>query len=302
MVLTCRSYTDADLPAVQAALADWRRTAGLPGCCHVGDLPHRVYAELRGRRPVGELVRVWSDDVGIAGVAVCGRFDTSFDVFVRPALRGGDEELDMLRVAYDVTRRLMVATDQANTWVNSDVFADDLVRAEQLRRLGFARYRVWDHVLTRPLDGVLPSAVLPEGFTVGPAPTDVERLAAIRNESFDEGWTGAELRAVVLEKPGYADARELVVTAPDGRLAAYTITWIDSANGVGHFEPVGTSGHFRRRGLARALLCQGLAELRAAGMRTATVAHAADNVAAGALYRDVGFVRAHETHGYRRVE
>lgn len=302
MPLTWCPYSDADLSAVQAALAEWRRTAGLPGCCHVGDLPHRVYAELRGRRPVGELVRIWRDDAGVAGVAVCGRFGTSFDVFVRPSLRGSDEELQMLRAAYEVTRGSMVEEDRGNTWVNTDVFADDTTRPEQLRRIGFERYRVWDHVLTCSLDRVLPAWELPDGFTVAPAPSDPDRLAAVRNESFDEGWTGAELRAEVLEKPGYADARELVVVAPGGRLAAYNVVWTDSVNGVGHFEPVGTSTDFRRRGLARALLCRGLAELRAAGMTTATVEHAADNEAAGALYRGVGFVQRHETHGYRRVE
>ena len=156
MTTRCRPYADADLPRLQAALAGWRREAGPCGYCHVGDLAFRIYEELRGRRPVGELVQVWEDGGAVAGVAICPRFGWAFDVFVSPAL--------------------------------------------------------------------------------------------------------------------------------------------------GHFEPVGTRRAFRRRGLGRALLLQGLRELRRLGMETATVQHDAANLAARDLYRGLGFERRFETFGYRRAE
>lgn len=292
---------DADLPRLQEALAQWRRQAGLPGCCHVGDLAHRIYEGLHG--PVlGDVVRVWEDADGVAAVALCGRFDTSFDLFTRPALRGTEAELAMLARAYRVTRDVMVATGHGNTWAISDVYGDDEVRARQLARLGFERYRKWDHVTARPL-AELPVAELPAGFTVRAATyTDADRLAAVRNESFGTSWTGRELSDGVLFRPGYRPERELVVVAPGGRFAAYTVTWLDELNRVGHFEPVGTSDAFRRLGLARALMCRGLAELHRAGMRTATVEHDATNAAAAALYAGLGFVTEHETYGHRRVE
>lgn len=301
-MLESRAYNDDDLPALQEALARWRTEAGLSGYCHVGDLPHRIYTELSGAHPVGELVRVWADSDGVAGFAICGRFGTSFDVFVRPEWRGGAAELAMLRTAYDVTKHVMVAASKGNTWAISDVFGDDDVRARQLEELGFERYRVWDHVTTRELTD-LPDAALPEGFTLRHAEyADADRLAAVRNESFDEAWSGEQLHDQVLTKPGYRPERELVAVAPDGRFAAYTVTWLDPVNLVGHFEPVGTSSAFRRLGVARALMCHGLAELQRAGMRTATVSHDATNAAARALYTGLGFVQTYETHGYRRAE
>jgi hypothetical protein len=45
----------------------------------------------------------------------------------------------------------------------------------------------------------------------------------------------------------------------------------------------------------------GLGELRRLGMATATVEHDATNVAAGALYRSLGFEKRYETLGYRRA-
>jgi GNAT superfamily N-acetyltransferase len=101
---------------------------------------------------------------------------------------------------------------------------------------------------------------------------DAERLAAVRNSAFDAGWSAA-FREEVMRKPGYHPERELLVVAPGGQVAAFTVTWLDELNKVGHFEPVGTHRGFRRRGLGRALLLHGLRELRRLGMETATVQH-----------------------------
>ena len=60
-------------------------------------------------------------------------------------------------------------------------------------------------------------------------------------------------------------------------------------NLVGLFEPVETDEGFRRRGLARAVMTEGLHRMRAAGMRTARVEHDITNAAAAALYESLGF-------------
>lgn len=298
-----RPYTDADLAVLQPALAAWRAEAGPCGYCHVGDLVHRVYEGLRDHPPGQRPVRVWTDAAGVAGVAVCGRFDTAFDVFTRPALRGTEAETAMLADAYRVTREVMTDRGKARHWAVSDVHGCDETRARLLADLGFARYRVWDRLTERSLTTPPPEAVVPDGFTVrGATLDDADRLAAVRNESFGCRWTGAELRAEVLTRPGYLPERELVAVVPDGRFAAFAGTWLDEVNAVGHFEPVGTSSAFRRLGLARALLCHGLAELRRLGMTTATVEHDASNTAAGELYASLGFGERDVTYGFRRAE
>ena len=113
MTIRRRPYADPDLPRLQAALAGWRRDAGPCGYCHPGDLAFRIYEELRGRRPAGELVQVWEDGREVAGVAVCLRFGWAFDVFASPALRGTGAELAMLRSAHDTTRRHLAGTGPA---------------------------------------------------------------------------------------------------------------------------------------------------------------------------------------------
>jgi ribosomal protein S18 acetylase RimI-like enzyme len=81
----------------------------------------------------------------------------------------------------------------------------------------------------------------------------------------------------------------LVVRSPDGRGAAACVIWLDPINKVGMFEPVGTHPAFQKMGLGKAVMREGLRRMKAAGMTNASVGTGADNVAAIALYRSLGF-------------
>jgi ribosomal protein S18 acetylase RimI-like enzyme len=140
-----------------------------------------------------------------------------------------------------------------------------------------------------------------DGFQIRPATlADADGLAAARNASFAEDWTGEQYRAEVMEKPGYEPDREIVAAAPDGRIAAYAVFWVDERNGLGLFEPVGTHREFQRRGLGRAVMTHALERMRAVGLRSVSVNHNADNRPAQRLYESLGFVRTDLTYGYRR--
>lgn len=300
MALRRRDYRDQDLPAVQAALARWTAAAGRCGYCHVGDLPSRIYAGLRGRAPVGELVHLWEDGSAIVGVAINGRFDHAFDLFVSPAARGGPAELLMLRDAHTTTQAFVAGQGLAERSVITDVFSCDEVRRDLLAQLGFSEYRLWDHVTERDLVGEIAPPRLPAGYSLRHAASaDYGQLAAVRNDAFDNGWTPEQYRDQVMAKPGYALERELLAVAPDGQIAAFTMIWLDQLNQVGLFEPVGVASAHRRLGLARALMLHGLAEMRRAGMRSAIVAHDATNLPARELYLSLGFTKRYETLGYQ---
>jgi len=104
-----------------------------------------------------------------------------------------------------------------------------------------------------------------------------------------------------MEAPGYAPERESVVEAPDGVLAAFTVTWHDRLNRTGLFEPVGTHKNYRRLGLGLAMMRYAMRQMAAAGMVFATVATFADNEAAGKLYRACGFQIWHYLDGYTKA-
>jgi ribosomal protein S18 acetylase RimI-like enzyme len=291
-----RPYRDADLPALQETFSAWIAEAGRCGYDHIGELPHRIYENLRGRRPVGELVQVWEDGPDVVGLGINLRFGEAFDVFTAPVLRGSPAEEQMLRVAAATTGALTAAVH-----ASTDVFDCDTARVDLLTRLGFARFRTWDDVRERPL-GHTPPQAPPPGFAIRSATLDdAGGLAAARNASFADKWTGALYRDEVMTKPGYDPAREIVAVAPDGRIAAFTVYWLDSRNRTGHFEPVGTHSAFQRKGLARAVMVAAMARMAEAGMASATVNHNTDNLAARRLYESLGFTKTHETHGYRRA-
>jgi GNAT superfamily N-acetyltransferase len=67
------------------------------------------------------------------------------------------------------------------------------------------------------------------------------------------------------------------------------VIWLDPINKVGMFEPVGTHPAFQKMGLGKAVMREGLRRMKAAGMTNASVGTGADNVAAIALYRSLGF-------------
>jgi ribosomal protein S18 acetylase RimI-like enzyme len=90
-----------------------------------------------------------------------------------------------------------------------------------------------------------------------------------------------------MSSPVYARERDLVAVAPDGTIASFMIWWADGS-GVCQIEPFGTHPRFHRKGIGRALLYYGLAEMRAAGMRLARVCTDDDRPATG-FYEAVGF-------------
>jgi mycothiol synthase len=302
MAVKSRPYIDDDLPCLQDALASWIQEAGGCGYYHMGNIPQWIYETLRGRHPVGDLVQVWEDGPNIVGIAINFLFDTAFHVFTSPSYRGTEAEVEMLQAAFETTLRFVKETKQDDTSVVTDVFSCDDTRRELLARLGFKEYRLWDHINERNLSEPIPEAQLPEGFIIRSATmADYEQLAMGRNDVFGADWTPELYRDEVMQKPGYQPEWEIVVVAPDRRIAAFTVIWLDEVNKVGLFEPVGTLRDFQRRGLARTMMLYALHKMKNLGMETATVEHTATNLAALGLYHGLGFRKKYETLGYRRI-
>ncbi len=293
-----RPYVDADLMRLQAALADWTRQSGGCAYCHPGYVPHLLYEKLRGCG-LPALVHIWEQHEQLVGMAINGLFETSFLVYLGPALRGSPIERAMLQVAYQTTRQHLDTRQASETLVNTDVYSCDVSRLVLLQELGFRQHRVWDYITERGLSEALPAPILPAGFSIRAARLDeYAELALLRNDAFGEDWTPEIYRDNLMLKAGSRPEHEIVVVAPDGQLAASTIMRLDYINMVGLFEPVATRHAFHRRGLGRAMLLYALAEMQRLGMRRARVEYAATNLAAHGLYASLGFEKVHETLGY----
>jgi mycothiol synthase len=270
------------------------------GYLHPGDIPHHLYNGNRRYDPA-EVLTIWEDEQGVAAWLLVGPRHKSFDAQVRPDLRGGDLEREVLQYAADRVVGLMRRFDIAGDSIYADAFRGDTARVQLLASLGWEAEDGLPYVLNCTKISVLAVPELPDGFSFRSAAgiEDAAALAEVHNASFGAGWTPESYRQV-MESPGYEPERELVIQTPDGSFAAFTVTWYDHLNATGLFEPVGTHEDYRRRGFGRALLLYGMQQMAAAGMKLATVANFGQNEAAHRLYQACGFQPWHLQDDYKK--
>jgi ribosomal protein S18 acetylase RimI-like enzyme len=136
---------------------------------------------------------------------------------------------------------------------------------------------------------------LSNGFTIRPlaGSAEVDAYVALHRAVFQSNSMTTEWRQRVLQKPTYQPELDLVVEAPDGGLAAFCICWFTESgyNGApaGQIEPLGVHEDYRRLGLARAILTEGIQRLQDRGVRTVYVETDNYRDEAFALYEAVGF-------------
>lgn len=150
-----------------------------------------------------------------------------------------------------------------------------------------------------------PQVELAQGYTLRTTqPADAancQRIADLLNAAFNRNFhTGQEFRNFTLGAPCYDPELDLVAVAPDGSFAAYVGIAYDEANQLGVFEPVCTHPDHQRKGLARALMNEGLLRLWDRGAVHATV-DTGDMVAANALYTAMGFSEAYKGYVWKKV-
>ncbi len=149
----------------------------------------------------------------------------------------------------------------------------------------------WTQLNERDLTDV-EQPVLPAGFRFRTA-DQAGPEAAVR--AHVDAWVRSAYTAQsyedVRQTAAYRGDLHVLVEAPDGTIASSTIMWLDEANKTVEFEPVGTHPHYRRLGLAEAMMLHGMQLARATGATHATVVcmGAPGHPAARGLYYGLGF-------------
>jgi len=296
-----RTYTGGtDIKLLQDFNAAAIAAANHCGYLHPGDIAHHIYSGNKYYDPV-ELLTIWEDGQGVAAWLLADPSHKSFDAQVRPDLRGAEFERELLEYASERTVELMQQYGIASDCIYADAFQGDRARTELLTALGWEPDGELPYVLNHAEIPAITLPNLPEGYSLRPAGgiEEAAALADVHNASFKVNWT-PELYRAVMQSPGYAPERELVIQAPDGSFVAFTVTWYDPLNRTGLFEPVGTHRDYRRRGFGRAILLYGMQQMAAAGMKYATVALFGSNEAARGLYQACGFKPWYLLDGYQK--
>ena len=242
-----------------------------------------------------ESIYLWDDPNAagqILGWALISPTGSTFDVVLRPGLRGSPLAWEMYQWAVD---RLTVLAKHAGReqigvyWIDEQ----DALLQGWLRQHGFALASRDAHLVC-DLAKPRPGQPLPQGYQVRSARglVEVKQRAWAQYNAFDNS---ADFDVYVqrftrfMQSPVYHPEQDVVVQTPDGQIGAFCLIWPDSLTGVGLFEPVGTHPDHQRKGLGKAVMLEALERLQRLGMHQAIVTTGEDNLPAIRLYESVGF-------------
>ena len=268
-------------------------------------------------------IRLWTGDDGKAVGFAWLDGPGSGDVLVHPDHRRLGIEEEMLAWLEEQHRREAAPNGGASTLETGSY--DDPYWQELLVTRGFIRDESTRGVplFWRSLDALEPDEP-PEGFVVREVAGEHEAAArtmvqreAFANLDFDMPGRESGRRAPpadsteierrtrlyrnVMRLPGYRRELDIVVESGDGELAACCTCWLDSENQVGEFEPVGCHPDYRRRGLTRAAMFEGMRRLKNLGAASAVVSTHPLNLPAMRLYESCGFAVVFYDPLYRRT-
>lgn len=264
-------------------------------------------------------LRLWEDKQGrlVARASLWfpeagEQFTSGLGFSIHPDLRGSGIETQILRWA---EARVQEASQgfEGVVELHSGDRSHLRDRFTLLEQHGFSWCRTFKR-LSQPLTRLIPTATLPEGFTircVNPA-QDGAAWVEMFNQTFVDHWNH---HPMTLEQFNYHVAQstynpelDLVAIAPDGTMAAFCSNLIFPEENAqlgrqeGWVGLLGTRRGYRRLGLGRAILLEGLRRLQAAGMETALIGVDSQNPnQAYRLYEDVGFQLLFESMVYAKV-
>lgn len=306
---TSRLYqTEQDLLKMQGLLMEARSRTDDWRYWHVGELMWGFFMVVCHLNPQ-EYIRLWHDEKGrLSGYAVLGE-DPSFDCQVLPEYEWSGIETEAM--AWAETRLADLRKNDKIRWggkLVSGARQDNAKRIAFLERHGFRYDGKFAEVnMLRPLDKPIPDSVLPAGCQIRAVAGngEIANRAAAQREVWHP-WTVGNVSdddyARFMRLPGYHRDLDVVAVTPDGVLAAYVNGWIDPVNRIGDFGPVGALPDYRRQGLTRAVLLEGLRRMQARGMDRVCVSTGVSNVPALQLYESIGFKTVNKYLDYVKTE
>ncbi len=306
--LTSRFYdSEKDLQQMLDMLMEARACTNDWRYAHVGELLFNFLMVACHLDPK-EHIRLWHDGDKLVGYAILAE-DPSFDFQVLPEYEWRGIETEALSWAEALVVELRKQDSQR--WgghLVSGSRQDNAKRIAFLEQHGFRPGGEFSEVnMLCSLNEPIPEAVIPAGCQVRAIAEENEipdRAAAHREvwQPWTVGNVSDENYEYFMKLPGYIRDLDVVAVAPDGGIAAFVNGWIDPVNRIGDFGPVGARPAYRRQGLTRAALLEGLRRMKTHGMNRVCVSTGVSNTPAIRLYESVGFKIVNQYLEYIRPE
>lgn len=179
----------------------------------------------------------------------------------------------------------------------------DEKRIALLTELGYKDFGLEEYNRWRPMDAPISEHQLPDGFSI--RSVDVEKdfiqYKKVLSAVFPHCRGMTEKSAKIYATASFYN-KELDLVAVDrhGNFAAFCTVRIDPVSRMAELEPVGTHPSYRKLGLAKSVICEGLRRLQKYHPSSMCILGAAASEAANRLYESVGFSEKTEVHLWRK--
>jgi ribosomal protein S18 acetylase RimI-like enzyme len=205
----------------------------------------------------------------------------------------------------------IVNTDYGHPLWFVNVFDDQIQRIRMLEEDGFASQAdVGEDSLSKTFflhdfKAPLKAYPAPKDFTVQTlsGQREVEAYVEMHREVFESKNMTSEWRSRTLRAPGYNSELDIVVEAPDGKLAAFCIGWqMKNLDGikVGQIEPLGCRAAYRHLALGRVALAEVLHRMKSIGIQKVFVETDSYRNTAYRLYESMGFEKIRYVQVFRK--
>lgn len=272
---------------------------------HVVDLPYR-FSSWSFDFP--ENIRLWSDENNrLLAWAILQVPFWTIDYAYNPEFQHLHPQI--LKWA-DVKAYRVVNTESGHPAWYVPVLASQADRIRDLKQAGFEPLahvgeNSWSQVLMTHSMQSPKDVNLPDGFHIRAlnGANEVEAYVNLHRSVFESKNMTIEWRMRTLERSEYIPDLDLVAVTPKGELAAFCVCWLaKDINGevFGQIEPMGVHADFRKLGLGRAILLEGLKRLIAEGARHIYVQTDNYRDSAFKLYESAGFTVMHDILMYRK--
>jgi mycothiol synthase len=230
-----------------------------------------------GDGPLEEKVAIWELPDGRIAAVLNSEGPGEAFMQVHPDLRTLELEIHMLQVA---EKHLAAAGDHGATHLGVWADSGDELRNNILRQNGYARSSQVECQHRILLLAPVAEQKTTENFTIRSlaGADELPRRSWFSWKAFhpdeDEanyaklGW---QWYLDIQRCPLYRRDLDIVAVAPNGDLASFCTVWYDDATRSAYFEPVATYKPYRRRGLAKAVMREGLRRVRHLGATIAFV-------------------------------
>jgi ribosomal protein S18 acetylase RimI-like enzyme len=177
-------------------------------------------------------------------------------------------------------------------------------RETLLKNMGFKLEGLYGYYRIRSGELPVPAHTCPEGFEIRAIEkSDYDQQALLIQRVFGHGeWFNAEILEWLANCTFHVPELDLVVVTPDNTIASFCTFRMDPHSKIISLEPMGTNPDYRKLGLGKAILTEGIKRAMKYNPPFFYIDGAATNPAANRLYDVTGFSEKYAINSWSKVE